>query len=114
MKKILLLTSLLIFLLGSVTAYAAEPRIATVRPSLNFDGTTALCEVSVTSYGKNIDVTLSLWQGGTLVNQWTSAGSSYVVISESCTVEKGKTYQLTVSGTVNGESISGATSGKCK
>ena len=54
MKKAAALTILFVFLLSSITAYAAEPRAVTVRPSLSFDGTTALCEVTVTSYGKSI------------------------------------------------------------
>ena len=114
MKKTAALTILFVFLLSSITAYAAEPRAVTVRPSLSFDGTTALCEVTVTSYGKSIDLTLSLWQGENLIEQWTASGSSLVSISENCTVVKGKSYRLTVSGTVNGEAISASTSGQCK
>ena len=114
MKKAAALTILFVFLLSSITAYAAEPRAVTVRPSLSFDGTTALCEVTVTSYGKSIDLTLSLWQGENLIEQWTASGSSLVSISENYTVVKGKSYRLTVSGTVNGEAISASTSGQCK
>lgn len=114
MKKAAALTILLVFLLSSVTAYAAEPRAITVRPNLSFNGTTALCEVTVSSYGKSIDLTLSLWQGESLIEQWTASGTSLVTISESCTVVKGKSYRLTVSGTVNGESVSASTSGQCK
>ena len=113
-EKTAALTILFVFLLSSITAYAAEPRAVTVRPSLSFDGTTALCEVTVTSYGKSIDLTLSLWQGENLIEQWTASGTSLVSISESCTVVKGKSYKLTVSGTVNGEAISASTSGQCK
>ena len=113
MKKAAALTILFVFLLSSITAYAAEPRAVTVRPSLSFNGTTALCEVTVTSYGKSIDLTLSLWQGENLIEQWTASGTSLVSISESCSVAKGKSYRLTVSGTVNGEAISASTSGQC-
>lgn len=112
MKKIASLIVLALFLFGSVTAYAAEARWIQAQPDLSFSGTTALCEVSVVCYG-DIDVTLSLWQGKTLVDQWTQSGSSMVTISESCTVQKGKSYRLTVSGTANGEPVSGSVSGTC-
>lgn len=112
MKRLADFTVLLIFLLCSATVYAAEPRAVTVRPILSFDGTTANCEVSVTTYG-DIDIILSLWQGSTLVDSWSGSGFSIVSISESCTVTKGKTYKLTVSGTAAGQTVSGSTSKYC-
>ena len=113
MKRIAALTVLLVLLFSSVTAYAVEPRAKQARPTLSFNGTTALCGVSILDYGKKIDITLTLWQGSQQVKQWSASGTSTVSISESCAVEKGKSYRLTVSGTVGGETLSGSTSGQC-
>lgn len=112
MKRIIMLLVFGIFLFGSVTAYAAESRAVVARPSLSFDGTTAICQVSLTS-GGNIDITLSLWQGDTLVKKWTEKGSKMVAMYEICSVTKGKSYRLTVSGTAGGETVSGSVSGCC-
>lgn len=112
MKKLAALTVLCIFLLSCTTAYAAESRAVAARPSLSFDGTTANCEVVVTSYG-DIDITLSLWQGSTLIDSWSDSGFGMVSMSESCSVTKGKTYKLTVSGTAGGQTVSGSTSKYC-
>lgn len=112
MKKFAALTVLLVLLFSIATVYAANPRAVTAQPVLSFSGTTANCSVSVTTYG-NIDVTLSLWQGNTLVDSWSESGFSIVSINESCTVAKGKTYKLTVSGTAGGQTISGSVSKYC-
>lgn len=112
MKRIITLLVLGIFLFGSVTAYAAESRAVVARPSLSFDGTTAICQVSLISSG-SIDITLSLWQGNTLVKEWNEKGSNMVAMYETCSVTKGKSYSLTVSGTAGGETVSGSVSGRC-
>lgn len=112
MKKLAALTVLCIFLLSCITAYAAEPRAVTARPILSFNGSTANCEVSVTAYG-DIDITLSLWQGSTLIDSWSGSGFGSVSMSESCSVTKGKNYTLTVSGTAGGQTVSGSTSKYC-
>lgn len=112
MKKLAAFTVLLLLLFSCVTAYAAEPRTISVRPSLSFSGTTATCKVSIISSG-HIDATLSLWQGSTLIGEWSDSGDSILSISGTCAVSYGKNYKLTVSGTANGESISGSTSKYC-
>lgn len=104
---------LCILLLGAIPAYAAETRAIPVTPTLTFDGTTASCGVTVSSYGNSISVDLELWCGDTLVNEWTKAGTSVVSISKTCTVISGKAYTLRVSGTVGNELISGSVSKKC-
>ena len=112
MKKLATFTVLLLFLFSCVTAYATEPRTVSTRPGLSFSGTTATCKVRIVGSG-HIDATLSLWQGSTLIDEWSDSGDSILSISGTCAVSKGKTYTLTVSGTANGESISGSTSKYC-
>lgn len=90
-----------------ISASAAEARADTVTPQLSFNGTTAECEVTITSLGKSITATLELWQGSTLLESWDGAATTRLVINESCTVTKGKTYTLKVNGTIGGEAFEG-------
>lgn len=113
MIKRTILVALCILLLGATPAHAAETKAIPVTPTLTFNGTTALCDVTVSSYGRNISVTLELWDGNTLVDTWTKSGVSIVTVSEHCLVTRGNTYTLKVTGSVNNESITGAISKKC-
>ena len=87
------------------SAFAVEPRANRISPSLEFDGTTANCKVVIISSGDDIDATMELWRGSTLVGSWPGEGTSYVSISGKCNVTKGITYTLKVSGTIGGERI---------
>ena len=109
MKRSLVALFLTLVMLGSLGlgTNAAEPRAVQVTPVLTFDGTTATCKVSVTAVGKTIEATLELWCGSTLVNSWTASASTRLIISETCTVVKGQTYTLKVSGTIGGEAFQG-------
>jgi len=89
-----------------VSAFAVEPRATTARPTLSFSGTTANCSVVITSYGDDIEATMELWRGATLVDSWSDEGTSMLTIKGSCTVTKGVTYTLKVSGTADGVSFS--------
>ncbi len=101
----LLATVMLPSLILSVAA--AEPRDAHYAPNLSFDGTTANCSVSITALGKPITATLELWQGSTCIASWSDSATSYLIISEECSVTNGQTYTLKVSGTIDGEPLSG-------
>ena len=92
----------------SMTAEAAESRVATVNPYLSFSGTTANCSVSVTAFGKDISVTMQLCQGDTVLKTWYGSGRSVVSLSEEKSVVRGNTYTLKVSGTIGGEAFDGA------
>lgn len=105
-KKIMsLVTALILMAAMCASAFAVEPRANRISPSLEFDGTTANCKVVIISNGDDIDATLELWRGSTLVDSWPGEGTSYVSISGKCTVKKGVTYTLKVSGTIGGVSI---------
>lgn len=101
-----LLAAVILTSLG-ITAAAAESRISQQTPVLTFDGTTANCYVSVTALGKPITATLELWHGNFCVATWSDSAASRLIISEECTVIKGETYTLKVSGTINGVSFTG-------
>ena len=95
-------------MLLSLSAFAVEARVsATTR--LSFNGTTATCEASVSAYMCDIDATMELWCGRTLISSWHQTGQNAVVFTKKCGVESGKTYTLTINGTIDGESFQEAT-----
>ncbi len=53
--------SLAMFTMLRAMATAVESRADRAKPTLTFDGTTALCQVTVTEFGKEISATLELW-----------------------------------------------------
>ena len=110
MIKRTILVALCILLLGAIPAHAAETRAIPVTPTLTFDGATALCGVTVSSYGKHISVKLELYNGNTIIDTWMSSGTSVVSIYESCSVITGNTYTLVVSGFVGNETINSSIS----
>lgn len=107
MKKVISLLLVLIMLATlSVTAFAAEPRIAVTSPSIYFTGTTAHCEALISDAGKQIIASMTLWDGNDCIAIWPGNGTSVVLITGTCTVETGKTYTLKVTGTSGGKTIS--------
>ena len=104
MKRTILVTLCLILLIP-IQVDAAEQRAAVYQPILSFSGTTALCEFDITDLGKNISVTMELWNGTTLVESWTKSGTHIVSLSESYGVISGQIYTLKVRGTSGGVSF---------
>lgn len=88
----------------AVPAYAASTRAIRVVPDIEFDDTTATCTVQITAdrLTDRITATMELWRGNTQIDDWNASGSGFLKIDETATVEKNKTYVLTVSYTVNG------------
>ncbi|MFR8004722.1 MAG: hypothetical protein ACLU6E_03065 [Dysosmobacter welbionis] len=103
MKKKMIPLLLLVAVILTVTASA---RVPIVRPALSFTGTTANCEVTVQSPGDDISVNLELWRGATRLKTWSDSGTTFVVINETYPVQKGSTYTLKGSYTLNGTSYS--------
>ena len=95
-----------IAMLLSLSAYAASPRVMTILPAISFDGTTANCRVSVSADRSTdqISAVIQLWNGSTRIARWTDSGTGYLLFSNSATVSKGKTYELTVDVKINGVS----------
>lgn len=105
MMKRTILVALCLILLIPIQVDAVEQRAAVNQPILSFSGTTALCEFDITDLGKNINVTMELWNGTTLVKAWVKSGTHIVSLSESYSVVRGQTYTLKVSGTSDGVNI---------
>lgn len=114
MKRLISLASVaaLVFVL-CIPAGAVETRSTTQNLDLTFEGTTAYCTATVTSWGKSIDATMVLKQGSTVIDSWSGTGTSVVVLEGEHTVTKGTTYTLEVSGTANGTPFSATKTGKC-
>ncbi|WP_458256083.1 hypothetical protein [Dysosmobacter welbionis] len=102
-RRILSLAALLLIVL-SVTAQAAETRMGG-NPVLAFDGTTAQC--TATCYGRRssdkVTATLTLYRGDTYVDSWSKTGTYRVHVSGETEVQRGKTYTLELTWTVNGD-----------
>lgn len=106
MKKRVIACMLMLCMLVPVCAMALETRAVFTRPTLSFDGTTAICECTVRgNSGDEIEVTMSLYQGTTRIASWSDSGTRRVDMEKTKTVTKGKTYTLTVEATVNGKDI---------
>lgn len=101
----LVLVVSLMTLLAVPTSLAANTRAVTGSPILRIVGTTATCEVVYRSGNKDaeISVTLTLKQGNNIIDSWSSSGKSMVIISETSTVKRGKTYDLVLNATVDGK-----------
>lgn len=105
MKKRMIPMALLFMFMLSISAQAVQPYAIRSTPSLTFSGATATCSVDCKSGNSKdqLTVTLTLWQGSTKIDSWTASGSGRVMISENCSVQKGKEYKLVLSYTVNGQ-----------
>lgn len=114
MKKVFALV--LVLVLCSIMAFpanAAENSMY-VDTDLSFSGNYANCDAVIHYSGKDIDATMELWYGTTLMGVWFGSGTDYVSISGSAGVLPGRTYTLKVYGTANGISFEAApVSGSC-
>lgn len=71
-------------------------------PKMVVVGNTATCSVRITAAGKEIDATLELKQGSTVIASWSDTATGSLTLSGTVTVTSGVTYTLTVSGTIDG------------
>lgn len=105
MRRVICLLSVVMLLAAmTVPVFAAEPRVITIRPSLPIEGTTASVSVScVANYiTDELEATIRLYKGSTLVRTWTVEAEGYIFFSEDVTVTPGE-YTLTVDLVVNGD-----------
>ena len=103
MRKIALFMAIVLVFSMPLTVSAA-PRALGINPSLSFQGTTAVCQVTVigNSTSEHIEVTMKLMRGTYCEASWSGDGYGYVYMLEYDTVTKGRTYDLVVSVKVNG------------
>lgn len=102
MRKAAFLLAIVLLVSAPLTVFAATNAL-NIKPTLDFNGTTATCEVTVVGNGasERIEVTMKLMRGTTCVDSWSDAGYGYVHMKEYKTVTRG-TYDLVIEVTVNG------------
>ena len=105
MWKRAIVVILCLILMCAPRAYAAAQRSTSTEPKLTFSGSTATCKYSLSSMGKKIDITMELWRGSTLIDSWHQTGTSVISLNETCTVTRGLSYTLKVTGTCGGVAI---------
>lgn len=94
---------LLLFAAIPLKAYAMTPRMQSIIPAISFSGTTAHCEVEVSSdyLTDEISATVRLWQGNKCIETWYPTGSGYLSFYETYAVTRGYKYTLTADVTIN-------------
>lgn len=105
MKKRLAGVVACMLLCSIVSAAALEQRAISKYPKLTFSDTTATCYIRVAGAGEEIDLTMELWEGNTIMYKWYGSGSPSVELIRRATVRKGKSYTPKASGTVGGEAF---------
>lgn len=106
MKKVALILAIVLVISTPLSVQAAEPRILSIYPGISFNGTTAECSLAVTGdyTTDDIDVVIKLWRGIFCIKTWRVSDEGYLFWSDTVSVTKGKTYDLTVDVTYNGVS----------
>lgn len=116
-KRFFPLFLLIIFLLTS-TVNAQRERLGSRSVQLSFDGTTACCDVTIstTDLKGDISAVIKLMDGSTCINSWRKVAYGYLSFTDSTTsVKKGKSYTLTVTYSIDGVTQpSLSTSATCK
>ena len=104
MKKIFAAILCSLLLTGGIVAQAMAPMALGGSLNLSFNGTTAVCEASCrgdtsTDYVK---ATLTLYQGSSYIDSWSSEGTYRAIASGQHSVTRGKSYTLKLNYSVNG------------
>ena len=102
MRKVALLMAIILVISMPLTVSAA-PRALGINPTLEFDGTTANCDVMVVgnNISEHIEVTMKLMNGYYCVASWYDDGYGYVRMHGDAAVTKGCTYTLVIEVTIN-------------
>ena len=100
-------------MLLSIPVYAIdnmqnENRQKFPNPTVTISGSTANCKVKLRYPGQAIDATLELTHGSNVIASWSGNATGSLTLSGNATVQTGLTYTLTVSGTVNSNSVTPA------
>lgn len=109
-KKWIAMVAALIFATSCIVAAYADASLRSVGSnlSLSFSNSTASCGLTIQSTGNSIQATMELWQGTTKVNSWSKSGTTYINLSGTHRVTRGKTYTLKATYTINGTSYTAA------
>ena len=103
MRKVALFLAIVIVVSTPLTVFT-NPRVMQIVPSLTFNGTKAICEVTVSGDATTdyIVATMTLMRANNLEARWQASGYGYVYMSKQDSVIAGRTYKLLIEVTVNG------------
>lgn len=104
-KRMLTMVAVLAIMLSfAVPSVGAQTKIEQGYIDLDIQGTTAYCYVDFESAraSDSVKITMSLWQGNTIIKTWSQTGTGGVTMSKTATVALGKAYDLDVTPVVNG------------
>ena len=103
MRKVALLMAIVLIISMPLTVSAA-PRALGISPFLEFEGTTATCEVEVVgnNVSEHIEVIMKLMHGTSCVKAWMNEGNGHVYMLAYANVIRGQTYTLLIEVKVNG------------
>ena len=94
MKKRIFTFFVLTICVLTIGVQAMELRGITAKPRISFNGTTAICTAAC--YGDHsddvINATLTLYQGSTYVDSWSSSGVESVSVRGTSKVKSGKLH----------------------
>ncbi len=104
MRKIALLTALVILLVVPISVQAVEPRLITQSLNLSYNQSVATCTANIIgeSTSDYLKATIKLWRGNSCIKTWEEAGNGYIFFSKTATIIPGNTHTLTVDLWVNG------------
>ncbi len=105
-KKVLFLTALLLFVL-TVPAYAVQPRLIRVVPSISFSNSNATCTATIIANNSTdeIEVYVEVWEEDALHASWSDEGTGSLTTSRTVSAYRGRGYTLKVYATVNGDAL---------
>lgn len=103
MKKYVFSLVLFLSVLFTMHVRAAEERTVMIWPSISFDGTKAICSVTIMADRSTdrIEADIKLWQGDSCVESWTESSFGDLMFTGNTTVAKGQKYILTVDAKIN-------------
>lgn len=104
MKRTAILALILVLLATTLILPAsATARGLAIIPTLDFIGTTAYCDLSVTADpGEEITANIKLWHGSTCLKGWTVSDEYSLEFTGTCPVVSGQTYRMTVDVKIDG------------
>ena len=90
-----------------VQAMAIEPYAVSYQPSLEFDGTTAVCSAGCMgdSMKDDLHATLTLYQGRNYIDSWSESDTGILSFEGKYRAVSGKSYKLTLEYSVNGKKM---------
>ena len=105
MKQVTCVIASIVIIVSLAFSASATTTAVRIQRSLEFSGTTALCNGTVEEVDKLISVTMELWCGNVPLAVWSDTGTSRICLSGSINVPGSMTYTLKLYGTVDGVSF---------